>query len=267
MSTKQFLIAFVGVYFVLWVIGTVAFGPPGYQEAYLEQYGEEHEHYIEVIKSTGYKYYVQNPDGIEAAYAENPNLAPPLANLPDAVAFVEQYESRDAFQAERTRRGRYALYFDFMNATALVLLTVWFTRKPLVAFLDEQVATVRTRIETAAAARSDADTRRKQAEERIAGLDQEREEVIAHARTLADQEAGHIREGTEAVLTQLDRESEQRRRMAEHEAAMAVKRELVQKAVARLTEQLKSEASDTRQDQLVHEFAKSLETAGGSRHA
>ena len=49
---KRFLLIFFAVYLVGAIAIIVLYGPPGYSQAYMDQYEEEHQRYLEITKST-----------------------------------------------------------------------------------------------------------------------------------------------------------------------------------------------------------------------
>lgn len=267
MTTKQFLIAFAVVYAILAAFGTVMWGPPGYSSEYMDEHKAEHERYIEIVKSDGYKHWLQRPkrEVIEQAYERNPGMKPPLEELMPAVAFAEEYEQEPFFVAEKERQATYTLYFEFLNWLAVMVIVVKLGRKPLLEFLDDQAAKVRRRIEKARTAREEAEQRRGEAEQRVARLDQDRQEIEKQNEARIAQELEEIREGTEYTLEQLRAEAEERKRAEEHQAAMRMKAELVTAAIDKLKAQLRESASQDRQTALVHEFVNELHQAQTQR--
>jgi len=173
--------------------------------------------------------------------------------------FVEEYESRPEFIAQERRIAIYQYFFEFLNVLAIVVLAVRFLRKPLLAFLDRQVAAIRGRIEKAASARREAEERKAAAEAKLEGLEAEKERVREQADELIELEAARIREATEHAIAQIVQETEERKHMELHHAAMQLKQELVTQAVDQLAERLKAEVGHSQQTALIEEFVRSLE--------
>lgn len=270
MSAGRFFAIFFAVYMVIAIAVNVLWGPPGMSTGYLDEYAADHDRYIQIKKSQGYARYLQRPDMdlVAQAYEQNPGLDPPLDQLPAAVAFMDEYTARPQFQAEMRRRAIYDGIFEVYNFAAVVFLIVWFGRKPLLAFLDEQVDAVRRKISRAEHAESEAMHRRERAQCKVNGLDEEVARIEAQARTMADQDRENIEEMKRAALDQLAQEIQERKEVEERRAAAQIRGELVDQAVRQLAEDLKNQARPERQSALIRRFASELsgQTGGGAKH-
>jgi F-type H+-transporting ATPase subunit b len=270
MSAGRFFAIFFAVYMVVAIAVNVLWGPPGMSADYLDQYEADHERYIQIKKSEGYARYRQRPDMdlVAQAYEKFPGLDPPLSELPEAVAFMDAYTARPAYKEQMRRRAIYDGIFEVYNFAAVVFLIVWFGRKPLLAFLDEQIETVRRKIDRAENAEAKATDRRERAKCKVDGLDDEIARIEAQARTMADQDRENIEEMKRAALEQLDQEVEERKAVEERRAAAQIRGELVEQAVQQLTEDLKRQARPARQSALIRRFASELSesNAGGANH-
>lgn len=254
--TKRFLLGFFGVAIAGWLAGVFLYGPPGMSAAYLDAFGEEHEHYVEVLKSDVYKLWAERPHLHGPETWSDPHEA---AFLQEAIGFVERYEARPEFHAERERIHRYELFFEFFNPLLVVVLAWRFGRKPLLAFLDGQIAAVRTRIEEAESARAEAKARMDAAARQMASLADERkrlaEETEARiARELADTEAAN-----QASREAMERELEDRKLGERLAAERRLKTELVDAAIAHLTHTIQSQSDPESQRRLVSDFLVELE--------
>jgi len=245
---KRFLLGLLGVYLVVAVLILGVVGPPQLSGEYLEEYQADHDRYLEIIHSPEYKRHIQNPE-----------LHPAEGELAEDVAFVEEYEARPEFQAASRRRDISIFLFEVLNAGALLAIAIRFGRKPLLEFLDQQVADARKRLEWARENRRKAEERKKQAQEQLEGLEERRREITAHTQTVIEQERERIRNATEQNLAQIENETNERIRVEELRTTLRIKRELVEQAVAELRERYAAERSEETLAQLVDDFARHLE--------
>lgn len=270
MSAGRFFAIFFAVYMVIAIAVNVLWGPPGMSADYLDKYEAEHERYIQIKKSEGYARYRQRSDMnlIAKAYEDNPGLEPPLAELPAAVAFMEKYTAQPGFQAEMHRRFIYDTFFEVYNFAAVVFLILWFGRKPILSFLDDQIAVVRRKIERSESAESEAKERKNAAQSKIDGLGGEVARIEEQAQTMAAQDRENIEAMKQAALDQVAQETAERKAVEERRAAAQVRRELVEQAVDKLAAELRQNARADRQSTLIQRFARELSEAntGGASH-
>lgn len=242
---KRYLLIFFAVYIGGAILGNVVLGPPGYSAAYREQYKAEHDRYLGIVKSEEYRHYRQRPELNEF----DPQLA----------AFVEEYESREAFRQERLRQFLYTLFFDSFTVVMTLILIVHFGRAPLMRILDDQVAAVRTKIEQVQAARREAAQRKEEAQSKVETVPAERERVSREAETLIAQERAQTEAVTEQMREQLVREMEDRKEEEMHAAAQRLKSALVDEAIALLTERCKAQMSPEMHARQVERFIRDVE--------
>ena len=249
---KRFLLVFFVVYMAGGIVWSLLFGPPGLSSDYLERYKGDHEQYLEITKSDWYKLYLQRP-----------KLHPP-ANVRQErqAAFVDEYAHRPAFVEESKRAALFQSFFEFYNAIAVVIIAVRFGRKPFLAFVDQQVSDLRAKMEKARAAREAASSRCGKARAIIDGLEADKARLDGQTREVVAEDAKAIGEGREHILAQIDEETESRKRLEEHHAAMRLKRELVDRAIAELTDHLKASPSPQRQATMLEQFMRGLEKTG-----
>jgi F-type H+-transporting ATPase subunit b len=246
--TKRFLLLFFLVYVVGAVAIIVLFGPPGYTSAYMDQYKEAHQRYIEITQSEAYK-----------LHRERPDLHPAEGKLAEDVAFVEKYESREAFQQEGRRIFIYNLLFDFYNAGAVVILAVRFGTKPFLNFLDERIDDIRRRMKKSEDGRARAAKQRAEAEAKLKGLPKDKEQI----ETQIDEAIRAEKEGLQALtdenLKLIAVETEERKQREARQAAMQMKAEIVERSVNNLTERLRRELTEADQAALIDQFVDRLE--------
>ncbi len=246
--TKKFLIGLVIAYMIVAIGLNVTFGSPGLSGTYLDVHSAAHDRYLDITKSDPYK-----------RYKERADLQEPDAQLLANAEFVAEYEQNPLFQAEQARIWWRLLVFDLLNAATLIALAIRFLRKPLAAFLSEQVEQIRSRIEKAEQARAEAARNKETAQTKLDGLDTDREQIASHAGERADAETRAIAAAAEHQLAQLEQETMERKDLEERRAAMELKRQLVTQAVDQLEQQLRTTHSQKREDVLVNQFIEGLE--------
>jgi len=247
-ETKRFLLAFLGVYLVIGIAIVWAFGPPGLSSAYEDQYGAHHERYLGIIKSSDYK-----------LWQENAKLHPPSPQLEADIAFVEEYTGRPAFQAEQRRRDIYRLLFEFFNMTTVIVIAVRFGRKPFLDFVDKQVSQIREKIEHSAEVRKAARQARDEAQAKVDGLPQEKQAVTQETQNAIAERQAQIAQETEAQLAHIAQETEDRKHLEARRAALSVKQELVEQAIAAVRQQLERGLGPQEEANLIDEFVRGLE--------
>lgn len=246
--TKRFFLIFFAVYVVGAAAIIVLYGPARYSRAYMDQYEDEHQRYLEITKSEAYKLHRQRPA-----------LHPAEGKLADDVAFVEEYESREAFQQEQRRIFLFNLLFDVYNSVAGVVIIVWFGKEPLLNFLDEKIDDVRRRIKRSEDARAQAAKQKAEAESKLQGLAEEKQRIEAQIDEAIQTEKQGIAAFTEQNLKLIAVETEERKQREARQAAMQMKTEIVDRSVNRLSERLRKELTDADQAALVEQFVTRLE--------
>lgn len=249
-TTKQFLILLVSVALLGWIGVNWLLGPPGLSEAYRSTHHTAHERYLEAIKNDEYKHYVQRPHLVDLE--ANPELA-------HRVALVAEYEATEAFQAEQHRIHLYSLFFEIFNATLVVVLILRFAKAPLLRFLDEQIEELRDKINQAARSRKSALGRRATVEDKLAHVHEEELKVSAQTERRLERELAELAEANHYSVGLHERELTERKKAAVHAAELALKQELVHKAIEALTAQAKTNNSQERHDTLIRQFTSNVE--------
>lgn len=247
-SAKLFLIAFFGVYLVGSIALNALLGPPGFSKSYLAGHKAEHERYIGISKSDEYK-----------RYLERPHLNPPPPALVEDFGFADEYASTDAYRAELRRRGIYELLFDLFRVGMVALLVARFARKPLAAFLDEQIENVRERTAKTDHDTQLADARLASAEQKKREIEAEREALYADARERARLESLRIEEMTAQAMARLKTEEADRLNHERLLVRRAMKKELVEEASRILVERYEASRSDRSEAPLLARFIEQME--------
>lgn len=252
-KTKQFLINIVVVAMVGWIAGNVLLGGPGLSKDYLARYRAEHEHYITIIKSDAYKQYVERPN--LAHLDEDPALRA-------QVDFVASYTAREAFAAEAHRRELRAMFFDFFNASLVVVLLWTLGRPPLLRFLEEQATAVRERLNQATRARSAASTRLVAAQDRLSHIHEDELKVNTETDGRLERALAELSASNHYSFGLHEQDLIERKRAAEHTAELLVRRALVEKALALAQEQLTQSRSEEHEALHINQFIRGLEAKG-----
>lgn len=246
--TKRFLIGYFVAYAVVAGLINVFLGPPGMSNKFLNNYRDDYDRYLEIVKSTPYKKWEQRPA-----------LNPPDEVLRAQIDFVEGFSALPAFQEEEDRRSLYRNLLDFFNVFMVVVLAVRFGRDPLLGFLDGLVGKVKATLDGASSSRDMARGRREAAETNMKRLLEEKARVEAQTAERVDEMRGEMRQTTEKSLELLERETRDR---VEHEQAVALhamKQALVDEAIRALIERAKAHGAPEEDAALVEEFVAQLE--------
>lgn len=249
---KRFLLILAVVAVVGWVIGNMLFGPPGLTADYLETHKDAHEHYIEIIKSEDYKLYVERPALHGPEQSDNPDLA-------RMIAFADEYEALEEYQEQQHRIEIYNLYFDFFNAALLLVLAVYFGRKPLLNLIDTQIKELRERMEELAKRRAEAESRRAAAQKERDRLPEIRQQMRDEAERALERDILQLTEANRERLEQMRHELEDRKAEEVLNAARKVKRELVDAAIRDIEESYRAGKAPEHHVQLVDDFCQRLE--------
>lgn len=247
---KRFLIVFVIAYAIPGIAVNLMLGPPGMSSEWLEQgtNKDDYELYLEYYKDDEVKLHLQNPDRHllseeRAADAEK----------------VKAFEAREDVKHEFHRRHLYELIFEFVNVVAVIVIVVYFAKKPLLSFLDDKIEEVRKRIESAATIRTEAEARQAEAKARMDGIDSEVARIKEQAEALRETERGNLSEQTDHILEQLEREIEDRKELEQVRAATRMRDELIERAFVDVEDQLLAERSPERQAAMLDQFTAGLE--------
>jgi len=242
---KKFFVVFFAVYLILGAAIIVFFGPPGMSDSYLAAYKEDHERYLTIVKRKEYKKYEQRPELVKASPA-----------LEADAAFVSEYEANPEFIAEQRRRSVYRHLFEVLNIGAVVYLAVRFGRKPLLHFLDAQIAKLRAGLEQAERERREAAERKQAAIARLDRLEEDKARLEKEIDAYIAKQTAEIEAATEDEFARIEREAEERKRHEEQRVAIAIKRELVAKAIETVAEAYRAHATPEQEAALVEQFVR-----------
>jgi len=156
-------------------------------------------------------------------------------------------------------RQLYDLVMRIINFLILVGALVYFTRKPVRSFIENSVESVRKLLKDAESTKAEAEAKMKEAEERLAGLSHEVEQIMAHARSESQAEKARIVQETEAAVAKL-REGASRAIQQELKKSQQILRnEAAQLAVELAREILRENINETDHKRFVAEYLEKLE--------
>lgn len=247
-AAKRFLIIYAVVYMVVAILINVIWGPPGLSKDYRDQFKEDHESYLNIVKSDPYK-----------LWKENEALHPPTETNKKDFDIAEAFQATDTFKAEAFRRKLYQRSFDFWTFIMIILLAVRFGKAPAIAFIDNSIDEVRRRIQRAEDARNTAAGRRSAAQAKLDGLDGERSAIATETQGRIERERARIEESTARALALLKVETGDRVHQEELRAEALMKRELVDHAIGLITEGYKAQGSAEQESALIDQFLEQLE--------
>lgn len=247
-KTKRFLIVYFAVYTLGGFAGMWAWGPPDFSAAYREQYGQEHERYRAVAGNEHYR-----------LYKENPAMHPLEGHLAEEAAFAADYTARPEYLAERKRIDAYIAFFDYYNTIAVVILAWGAGWAPLRGFLDRKIAQYKERIEQARQARTEAEAALAEANRLAADLPAEIAQIEAQGAEIAAAAVTQAEEATATIAQHLEEEAADRRALVERRAQLAIRRELVDRALEHVEKELAEHLTPERQTALIRQFTDGLE--------
>lgn len=252
-DTKKFLKLYFSVAIGVWAVLAFTVGPGDLSCDYRREYKEDHDRYLQIIKSVPYKRYEQRPHLNEAGEEGIPE------DIAEQVAFVKEYESREEFQHEKFRSSFYTAFFKWFNAFLVVWLAWRLGKAPLLRVLDNQISELRDKIAAARNAREAATERKKAAAAKLDHMTEEDNRVLAEAEERLARETADLEEQQQRRLEIMNRELEDHKAEEEHAALMAVKAELVNKAVDELLQRYQASNDAALQTKLVDAFTADLE--------
>lgn len=252
LTTKQFLAALFTTAFIGWAAGNYMFGTPGLSAEYLEKNKAEHEHYLEVVKRDDYKKYAQRPHLFDVTKMDDPHFA-------ENIAFVEQYEQNHELHVEKERLEKRSIFFDSFNALLVVILLFRIGWRPLKKYLDSSVNSLVTRMDELRDTRQVADARIIEIQDKLQTLKQEEEKLVVESEAALIRDLDELRERHHIRMREVEQENEDQLNDALKAAQRRFRRELLDKALKDLEEELKQSQRQYARDNVVAAFTTALE--------
>jgi F-type H+-transporting ATPase subunit b len=165
-----------------------------------------------------------------------------------------------AHAAEEAQGG--SLFWQTVNIVLLVVVLIYFARKPVLTYLATRRDTIAKNLESAAQLLADAEQRLAELNQKAANLDQDASEIRDATRRAAEAERDRILADARATA---DRISQSAAAVAERElgqAREALRREAADLAVELAAKILREQVNDGDRTRLVDEFIGRIEQEG-----
>jgi len=141
-----------------------------------------------------------------------------------------------------------------MNFAALVIILVKFLKKPLADSLRNRKEGIRTEFEDLEARRGEAEREYKEYEGKLAGIDDELNEMIEKAIAQGQKEKERIIEEAERAADSIQRQAEMAVQNEIADAKRRLKAEITEQAAVMAEEIIKKNLRDADQDKLVDDY-------------
>ncbi len=228
--TKQYFYKVTAVYAIGTVIGLLCFGSPSLSKAYLKENEEAHKRYLAIVKSEEFK-----------LHEERPALHPLEGKLKEDAEFVEHYRENEAFEHEENRIWWFVEYFKVLNSVVFICYLAGFVGKPLLNYLDGQIAGIRSSFADAEKARAEAARLKAEAQAKMATWAKTEERIQRESEAAVARHLAKIQQEAEAAKALLAKQTEDRKQAELYTAAKAIKTDLVNSALRELEDRYKNE--------------------------
>ena len=144
--------------------------------------------------------------------------------------------------------------YRVMNFAVLLALLIFLLRKPAAQFLNGRIKGIQEQLEDLEEKKKAAEKKLADYNERLAKLTEESEQIIAQYKQQGEAAREKILQEAEAAAKKLE---EQARRTIDHEFNQAKKQletEVLEKAIAKAEDKLKSRITDADQGKLIDEY-------------
>ena len=253
-DVKKFLKVYFSVAIGVWAIFAFTLGPGDLSCNYKREFKDDHDRYLQIVKSIPYKHWVQRPElnqpGMEGV---------PEDFTQDQLDFVKEYESRETFRKENFRSSTYTQLLKLFNTILVIWLAWHLGRKPLLRLLDNQISDLKDKIAAARNAREAAAQRKRTAAEKLEHVAEDDKRILSEADERLVRETAELEEQQQLRMEIMKRELEDHKAEEEHAVLMAAKAELVNNAVDELLQRYKASDSVELQSKLVDAFTADLE--------
>lgn len=164
--------------------------------------------------------------------------------------------------------GDHAAHFmwEWVNLLILVAVLFYFTRKPVLAYLGDRRSGIQENLQGAEQLLRDSETRLREWQEKVDGMDAEAADIRRLAHSAAQQERERIIADAHQMAERIKRDATSAVERETRRARVALRGEASELAVELAAGLLRSGVTDQDRDRLVDEFVGRLENegAGGS---
>lgn len=252
-EVKKFLKLYFGVAFGVWLVLAVMMGPGDLSCAYRDEYKDDHDRYLRIIKSEVYKRYLQRPKLNEPGMEHVPE------NFAEQIAFVDEYESRDEFRSELRRSTVYTVFFQCFNAFLVIWIAWRLGKEPLLRMIDRQIHAMREKIAAVHNGRDAAAERKHAAKNKIDKAPEDETRIMGEAEERVQREVGELDAAQKRRLQIMENELEDRKQEEVHAALMQIKAELVNQAIDEVLHRYQESDDSDRQAALIDGFTADVE--------
>ena len=245
---KRFLLVSLAVYSALSAAGLVFFKSPDLSKSYLARYGADHDRFVDITNDPAFE-----------LFRERPHLYPAEDPRHEQLAFVQAYQTRPEYRAERMRIEAFTLWFHVLNGVTFLMLVVRFAYRPTLNYLDKRVQEIKTRMANASRTRTVAMHRLAEVQAEADQGPEKEADIKARADETINASLVQIREEARLARIQLARETQDRKRAELYRASALIKQELVSQAVETLEARYAAEVSEHELRDKVDQFVRLLD--------
>ncbi len=164
-------------------------------------------------------------------------------------------------EGSSTGRQLYDLVMRIINFAILLGALIYFLRKPARSFIENSVEAIRKLIKDAEETRKTAEAKMKEAEEKLAGLSRQVEELMEHAREESETEKARILSEAEKAVEKLKREASQAIQQELKKSQEELRNEVAQIAVTIAREIIRENIQEKDHTRFVAEYLEKLEVS------
>jgi len=156
-------------------------------------------------------------------------------------------------------RPLYDLIMRFVNFAILMGALIYFTRKPIVNGIRNSIESVRKMLADAEVSRKEAEAGMKEAEDRLANVDEEVKEIIAHAHEESRVEKERTLEEAREAVEKLKKEAAIAIEQELKKSQATLREEIAEKAIALAEEIIRKNVKAEDHSKFVNEYLEKLE--------
>ncbi len=161
-----------------------------------------------------------------------------------------------------TGRQLYDLVMRIINFVILFGVLIYFLRKPARSFIENSIETIRKLITDAEETRKIAQAKIKEAEEKLAGLSREVEELMEHAREESEAEKARVLSEAEEAVKKLKRDASLAIQQELKKSQEELRNEVAEIAVTIAREIIQENIQEKDHTRFIAEYLEKLEVSG-----
>lgn len=145
-----------------------------------------------------------------------------------------------------------------LNVAIFAWILYFFLKSPLADFFKNRAARIKQDLEMAKSSREEAERRLAEIEAKMAGLDEELDQIAQKAREEAEAESERMKLKVEEETAKIRKQAEQEIEQAKVDAIKKVKTHIVDLAIQRVESEIAGRVTTEDQDRLIQEFAEKM---------